>query len=252
MNAKGVSASRAAGSFLRRCRKHLGGIDWRAVLIELAVVVLGILIAFELTNWGERRERRQAEAQLLQRIEEEARGDLKALQIVRDEHLQSANNYRLLAQAVTDPQAHAAYHRRGQAQCNLLRLPAVPRQSAGAGGLAAGERLELVSDSQLRSLLRKADAYRSFSDGQLSFFRESFQRYSVQIEPHMVWRFAGADVPVCGVNIDSLRADPKAIALLPKLARDQRQFARYRSAELQATAAVINRVACLRSGMCAG
>ena len=250
--ARPTTALQRIATALSHGKGKLRATDWWAVLVELTVVVVGILIAFELSNWGERRQRAFEERQLLQRIDEEARGDYAVLEFIRNEHLASVANYRLLARAVTDPVAHRQYHRRGDAQCNLLRLPAVQRHSAAAGGLAAGDRAEQISDERLRMLLRKADAQRVFSDSQLVYFRESFQRYAAVIEPHMPWQMGsgGANTFHCGVNIDTLRTDPTAVMLLPKLARDQAQFARYRQLELDATKAVLERVSCLRSGTC--
>lgn len=69
-------------------------------------------------------------------------------------------------------------------------MPAVRRSSASAGELGGGDRLELISDAQLRSLLRQADAERIFVDGQLPLFRTVFERHAPVIEPHMDWRFS--------------------------------------------------------------
>lgn len=245
-----ITTLQRLGSALSRGRAKARNTDWWAVFIELAVVVVGILIAFELTNWGERRQRAENERELLQRIEEEARGDYAVLKQAHDEHLRSVANYHLLIRAVADPRAHNAYHQRGDAECNLLRLPAVQRQSADTGALSAGERLELINDRQLRQLLRRADSYRTFSDSQLTYFRQIFQRYGELIEPHMPWNIGPNGTYQCGVKIDSLRRDQAAVALLPKLARDQSQFSRYRGYEMNATKRVIDRVTCLRSGAC--
>lgn len=245
-----ITALQRLGHALSLGRTRVRGTDWWAVLIELLVVVIGILIAFQLTNWGERRKRAADERELLQRIEEEARGDYQILNVARADHLKSVANHRLLISAVNDPDAHRAYGRREDAECNLLRLPAVQRQSAGAGGLAAGERLDLITDRQLRTLLRRADAYRTFSDSQLVYFRQVFQRYGEVVEPHMPWNLGPNGTYQCSVNIDSLRRDRAAVALLPKLARDQHQFSRYRGFEMDATKKVIDRVSCLRGGQC--
>jgi hypothetical protein len=231
-------------------RRKAAATDWWAVFVELVVVVVGILIAFELSNWGERRERRATEQLLLQRIDEEARGDLAALQDARGQSEQSASNARLLARAIGDPAARTAYARLGESQCNLLRLPAVRRHSSGSGGLAAGERLELISDLELRSRLRQADAERAFSDGQLDYFRQSFQRYSPLIEPHMPFTFDANGNAACAVDIGRLAKDGEAVAILPKVYRDQSRFAEYRGKEIDSTRAVLDRVRCLRRASC--
>jgi hypothetical protein len=248
--ARSITALQRLGAALSHGRARARETDWWAVLVELVVVVVGILIAFELTNWGERRQRAENERELLQRIEEEARGDYAILKTARDDHLKSVANYRLLIHAINDPRSPDAYRRRGDAECNLLRLPAVQRQSAGTGALSGGERLELITDRKLRSLLRRADSYRTFADSQLVYFRQIFQRYGEVIEPHMPWSLGPNGTYQCGVNLDTLRQDKAAVALLPKLARDQHRFSRYREYEMNATKKVIERVACLRSGAC--
>lgn len=233
---------RLSRAILARGSEKVRATDWWAVFVEIAIVVLGILIAFQLDAWGDRRAQQKAERILWQRLAEETRADIAVLDNVIGDHLESAENYRLLADAVANPVRQASYQERGRRGCNLLRLPAVQRQSSGAIGQAAGARLELVSDAPLRRLLRDADANRVFSDRQLDFFRAAFLRYGERIEPHMKWRFTNGGWTECQVDIDSLRADPAAVALLAKLHRDHRQFARYRSMEAHSLRAIEQRV----------
>lgn len=233
---------RMSRAILARGSEKVRGTDWWAVFIEIAIVVLGILIAFQLDAWGDRRAERRAERVLLQRLAEETRNDIAVLDNVIGQHLESAENYRLLADAVANPGRQADFEKRGREGCNLLRLPAVQRQSSGAIGQAAGSRMDLIGDARLRKLLRQADAHRIFSDRQLDFFRANFLRYGESIEPHMLWRFAGKGRTNCRVDVAALRADPQAVALLPKLYRDHRQFARYRAIEVHSLREVEKRV----------
>ena len=190
---------RLSRALFARTSDRVRGTDWWAVLVEIGIVVLGILIAFQLNAWGERRAEADSERLLLERLAEESRSDIQALDKIIGEHLESAENYRLLADAVANPDRQDDYQRRGRKACNLLRLPAVQRQSSGAIGQAAGARLELIGDPQLRRNLRVADANRVFSDRQLDFFRAALLRYSERIEPHMEWRFAGGGRTRCRV-----------------------------------------------------
>ena len=43
---------------LRRITKHVKGQNWFAVALDFFIVVVGILIAFQITNWNETREAR--------------------------------------------------------------------------------------------------------------------------------------------------------------------------------------------------
>lgn len=237
---------RLSGALLGRAR----GTDWWMVAVEIAIVVFGILIAFQLDRWGDRRQQRRDEAQLMDQMAEEARIGSKALDFFAAQHRQSAAHVRELATALRDPAVAARYPRQGDG-CDLLRLPAVQRQSAGAIAQGAGPRIELIRDLKLRELLRAAESQRQFNDSQLGFFRANFLNYGERLEPHMRWTFTreGADVN-CAVDIAGLAADPAAVALLPKVARDQWRFAGYRDEERRYLDGIVTRVACLRAGTC--
>jgi len=237
-------------AILSRGSKKVRGTDWWAVFVEIAIVVLGILIAFQVDAWGDRRSERQAEKVLLQRLAEEARADARALGAIRQQHVDSATNHELLSRAVWDPSLEAGYRRRGTSGCNLLRMPAVRRQSSGAIGQAGGARLELVRDAELRRLLRIAEAQRAFADRQLDFFRAAFLNYGEIVEPYLIFEFGPKGQVPCHVDIPGLRQDTAAVRLLPKLARDHRRFAEYRGQEQDALINVAERVACLSANRC--
>ena len=239
---------RRSRALVARARTRVGTTDWWNVLVEIAVVVLGIVIAFELSEWDQRRQARAEEKQLLRHLREETAADIASILAIRDEHRQSAANYRLLLGAVRDPALAAAYARLGDDGCNLLRLPAVRYHSPQ--GLEAGERADLITDAELRHLIRAANAERAFNDRQLDYFRDGFDRYSNLLEPFLVWRPAQSGTFDCRVDIARLAADPGAVALLPKAGRDQQRFAEYRHDELVSAQRVANRTACLQDKSC--
>ena len=240
---------RLTAALMANGRKRIAGTDWWSVLVELAVVVLGIIIAFELNEWDQRRQERQDEVALLKHLSEETAADIVSIRHIRDEHRESAVNYVQLAAAVADRASAEAYRRRGERGCNLLRLPAVRYHSRG--GLEAGERSEIIGDAELRHLIRRADAERAFNDRQLDYFRASFLRYGEIIEPYMRWRQDSPEAATCTVDIEALGRDARAVSLLPKAGRDQQRFAEYRTRELASALAVFNRTRCLRARSCA-
>lgn len=222
--------------------------DWWSVLVEIMVVVLGILIAFELNEWDGRRQDRAQERLVLQHISEEAQGDLAALTRIRDQHRASVGNTRQLIAAANDPVTGSAYTSRPGDRCDLLRVPAVRRSSAGAGGLGGPDRLAVIDDHRLRDLLRAAEAARAFSESQIGYFRDSFQRYAERLDPYTVWRLDAG--PSCAMDAAALGRDPQALRLLQMVGRDQLKLAEYRDTEAQATRAVLERVRCLQQGRC--
>ncbi len=53
---------------LRSISKHLKDQNWFAVVLDFTIVVVGILIAFQITNWSEKRETRERERQIIDRL----------------------------------------------------------------------------------------------------------------------------------------------------------------------------------------
>lgn len=238
---------RLSGALVGRAR----GTDWWMVAVEIAIVVLGILIAFQVDRWGDRIAQRQEEAALLLRVEAEARQSLRALDLVIADHRSSADNLRRLAEAGDDLVRGARFNDAARDGCNLLRLPAVRRPASAALAQAAGPRIALIGDAALRQSLGAWASAREFGDAQLPYFRDLFLRYHADIEPHMRWSFAdpGSD-PRCAVDTAAIAADASAVALLPKIARDQLRMADYRADEREALVRTADRAACLRAGRC--
>lgn len=58
---------------LRSITKHVKDQNWIAIGIDFLVVVLGILIAFQVTNWNEVRQERRAEGALVKQLADEFR-----------------------------------------------------------------------------------------------------------------------------------------------------------------------------------
>jgi len=65
---------------LRRISKHVKDQNWFAVALDFFIVVVGILIAFQITNWSERRTNEQREKQVLEEILDDLREDSTILQ----------------------------------------------------------------------------------------------------------------------------------------------------------------------------
>lgn len=53
---------------LRSITKHVKDQNWFAVFLDFFIVVVGILIAFQITNWSEKREARERERQIIDRL----------------------------------------------------------------------------------------------------------------------------------------------------------------------------------------
>mgnify|MGYP006866152529 CR=1 FL=1 len=54
---------------LRRITQHIKEQNWFAVVLDFIIVILGILIAFQITNWNEERQTKAVELRTLEQIE---------------------------------------------------------------------------------------------------------------------------------------------------------------------------------------
>ena len=61
---------------LRRITEHVREQNWFAVALDFFIVVAGILIAFQITNWSEARGDRHREAQILREVATDLQGDI--------------------------------------------------------------------------------------------------------------------------------------------------------------------------------
>jgi hypothetical protein len=71
---------------LRRIAHHLRQQQWTTVLIELAILILGVFLGFQVTDWANERANRSAEVRHLEEIAEDLRADVSSF----DEILASA------------------------------------------------------------------------------------------------------------------------------------------------------------------
>ena len=94
---------------LRSITKHVKEQNWFAVALDFFIVVVGILIAFQITNWNEERVERQEERSLIQQLDAQFHGleDILVQRIERAEGLvtSSAELIAIIRSEATPPDA---------------------------------------------------------------------------------------------------------------------------------------------------
>ena len=107
---------------LRRMVEHLRQQHWTGVLIELAIVVFGVFIGIQVSNWNEARKERSTEAVYLANIARDVRGDSAEMdEIIRISALRMAVLNRLLWQDPARPMPAGFASARG-----FIAVEAVP------------------------------------------------------------------------------------------------------------------------------
>ena len=91
-----MSEARPA-SPLARIAQRLRAHDWVAAAIEVAIVVLGIFLGFQLTQWNETRQNREREHSLMRNVARDLRADVKDMdETIRVAHSRMASLDHLL------------------------------------------------------------------------------------------------------------------------------------------------------------
>ncbi len=65
--------------FTRRISRYLRNQDWTAIGIDFVIVVIGVYVGIEVSNWNERRNEARLEVQYLERIQADLASNRKAL-----------------------------------------------------------------------------------------------------------------------------------------------------------------------------
>ena len=68
---------------LRRIAHHLQQQQWSAVLIELVILILGVFLGFQVTDWANERANRAAEVRHLEEIAQDLRADAEVFDQIR-------------------------------------------------------------------------------------------------------------------------------------------------------------------------
>lgn len=161
-------------SLLHRIARHLRAQDWTAILIEFLVVVFGVFLGFQLTNWSDAN-RAHAEEQ---RIIGQLRLELETAIQTRDasaatfeQHWSTFGDAVLAAQdksipALTDEQCEAIWtsHIFNFTIVHLATIDAI----LSTGGI--GE----LQNPDLRKALLEYDSFRSDAASQYQFIRDDF------------------------------------------------------------------------------
>ena len=155
--------------------RRIEGREWALLSLETMGVLAGILIAFELQEWGSRRNQAAKHQQLMERLFEESKNDVSVLRSWRD----------ILEGIIKPEQALAVSLAKGQcppdkdfqAVSTLIMMPAltaptsVYQELLGAGGLSSIDRQDV------REHVAQFHQTLDWAKGQVDYFR------SVRVAP---------------------------------------------------------------------
>jgi hypothetical protein len=213
----------SATMILRRVVTHFRKQDWTALFLDFVVVVIGILIAVQVTEWSEARRDRALEREYLVRLH----ADLESTLDARSEDSSAAqwNETRLAQQQIVLNALRTGVLReedRPDFETGLAWfgfVGGVEVRRATIEELRSTGAMNLITDVGLRSrilgfdadLVRRAEIAENFMDAIYGFRQQIGGRYEVT-------RFGGEREDVrLTYDLDALAADPSFLNLLSQI-----------------------------------
>jgi len=136
-----------------RLAAHLQRQDWAAVLIDLAIVVIGVFLGIQASNWNDERHDQRVANAYLQRIDSDLRSDVRQLRLHED-------YWRASAEAGDRALHFAEEGRRSDDEWNTLldffhagEVWSFTESNGTYNEMLSAGRLDLFSDSRLKAQL---------------------------------------------------------------------------------------------------
>jgi hypothetical protein len=227
-------------SRLRRIADAFRDRDWPGIVVEVAVVTLGVLIAFQIDQWAQDRRQTREERQFLERMWRETNEAILENDWVISLH---AFNRRALMRGLatrSDPQALA----RLKFGCGADSMPGLGFNDTSYEEISASGKLNLVSDPQLRMVLRRVAAAQADAVAQLNYARQKSTPIRRTLESYMRLDVDRDGQRSCRMNWQALVKDPLAVNAVVAAERNHVLMWWKRSYTRDLLATAHNRIAC--------
>jgi hypothetical protein len=216
----------AKSSRLSRLRDALRARDWLGITIELAVVTLGILLAFQIDQWGQRRVRAEQERQFMEEMLTDTRSGVEELKGLIEAHEKVLREVPIALEARGNLTKISALPDRRDFGCGLSRPLLAPYNDTAYEELVQSGRISLLSDPKLRAAMRDLVASQNWGASQGIFTREQLNINLPPLTPYYDLSVSTNldSTPLCRIDWPRLLADDPAVYAATRLLRRHRQM----------------------------
>jgi hypothetical protein len=158
---------------LRSISKHVKEQNWFAVVLDFLIVVIGILIAFQITNWNEARQNKDKAELFIERLEQDFVDQLKISNRSLALHKQALEATARLIEGVRSGSFDDAKLSGDITDATSIASP--PGASTAFRELVSSGNTDLIRSDPLRNQLY---AYNNF----LSLYHDSYMQYLTPID----------------------------------------------------------------------
>ena len=204
-----TKAARAAAHHwrLERTIAALRQRDWTGIAIELAVVTLGVLLAFQIDQWGQDRRQAQQEHQFLERMWRESDQAIRENDWVIALHARSARSIQHAIAASNDPAALARFAATPSFGCGADSMVGLGFNDTGYQELSSSGDLNIISDPEVRTELRAVAAAQADAVAQLNYSRQTSIPNRQAAEPYYRLGFDREGNRTCNISWPELIKD---------------------------------------------
>lgn len=203
-------ASPAKRLRLQRLAEALRGRDWLGLLFETLVVTLGVLLAFEIEQWAQERQRAAEERLFLERLHFDYGRAAQEMLIVIRHHDRVIQAYRQAFAARHDPQRlRALSDEPGACQAGYLRT--APFSDTVFQELISSGKLDRIRDPRLRAKIRDLTTEQASLKDRAAAGREVTRDEGSSLTRHQRYEILPDGRSTCRVMWSELFADPAAV-----------------------------------------
>jgi hypothetical protein len=208
--------------------------DWFAVGIELVVLIVGIVIGLQATEWSNTRRDQAEQTNYLQRLLNDNEANLVELRRAAEHEQQRAARIRSILEALKDPTAEPDPQALFVALCRWFVQADVHLQRSTYQEMLSSGRLLLIQNRLLREQFAAEDAAHA-ETRRLDLLIPSMQRAAEPIDAYRSWRLDDAQEhggTTCTFDTAGMRHDPRIPSALAQLYRGQELYVQFHKREI--------------------
>ena len=208
-----------ASTWLRRVAGLVRNRDWAGIAIEVAVVTVGVLLAFQIDQWGQNLRQARDERQFLERMWRETADAIEETQWVMTMYgrfrRESVEGYHALEDSARLAQLAATPN----VGCRVAVMPGLGYNTTSFQELSASGRLNLISDAELRSSLRAVAAAQADAEANRQNSFEFAMEVFRMLEPYLVVGLDANENRICRVDWRRLAGNNSGRTVMARSAR---------------------------------
>lgn len=231
-------------SRLTRLRHALRTRDWLGIAIELVVVTLGVLLAFQIDQWGDRRKRADEERQFMEQLYADARVGADELRPILETHRKFLREAGSALVAAGDSGKIAALPHGPNFGCGLPGFAPAPYNDTAYADIVQSGRLSLLSDPGLRTAVRDLAASQLLGASEVASSRQQLPIFLPPLDPYYRVGIDRKFQPLCHIDWPQLLGDQRAVNAMARGVRRHLQVLRSRERTYQQTLRVEQILAC--------